>query len=145
MSGSDLLPLTGSGHVTMTAGVGVSAVMIDAYGAWHIGGATDPFAGRGPALHLTVAASAPPNRTVGLWRIGTHLIVIAPPQAVTHLVYVYTLSAGGICWRGSLGWQPITTLVIEGPPLICSGGSAIWSYAVGAPGYAVTSETVSSS
>jgi hypothetical protein len=144
MSGSDLLPITGSGHVTMTAGVGVFAVTTFPTGGMSIGSQSDPFAGRGPTLHLTVAAAAPPNRTVGLWRIGTHLIVIAPPQALAHLVHLYTLSVRGSYWRDSLGWQPITTLVIEGPPPICGGDFAIWSYAVGAPGYAVASETVSS-
>lgn len=142
LSASDLLLLTASGHLTVTAHVSLDTVTTFPGGGWVISNGPDPFAGREPTLPLTVAASAPPNRTVGLWRFGTRVFVIAPPQALAHLVYMYSASAGG-CQTSNFAWQPITMPVLDEHP--CAGRYGTWSYAVGAPGYAVASETVSSS
>jgi hypothetical protein len=146
MSVSDLLPLTGSGHLTLSVGVSVDTVTFVS-GGGQITRGPDPFAARGPTLHLTVAASAPLNRTVGLWRMGARLVVLAPPQALAHLVYQYTEThsdSSSLCLRGNGRWQPITTLMIDGYADVCGGHYTTWSYAVGAPGYAVPSRCSSS-
>jgi hypothetical protein len=124
MSASDLLPLTGSGHLTISAGVGVFAVTTFPGGGMSIGSQSDPFVGRGPTLHLTVAASVPPNRTMRLWQIWTRLLVLAPPQALTHLV----------SWNG-FDWQPITTFVLD--EHVCNWHDGNCVYVIGAPGYAL--------
>ena len=138
MSATNLLPLTASGHPTLTAGVRVCA----ATSARNYICGRDPFAGHRPSLHLIVAAAPPLNRRVGLWRIGTRVFVIAPPPALSHLVYLYTAGAGG-CATTNLTWQPIATPYVDEHP--CAGRYGTWSYAVGAPGYAVASGTLSAS
>lgn len=125
LSMSALLALTGSDHLTLSAGVSVYTVTFVPGGGLSFGSQSDPFAGRGPTLHLTVAASAPPNRTVRLWRIWTRLLVLAPPQALTHLVY----------WNGG-DWQPITTSVLD--EHVCNWHDGNCVYVIGAPGYALT-------
>jgi hypothetical protein len=77
---------------------------------------------------------------LGAWRIGTRVFIIAPPPALLHLVYTYTVSAGG-CGTGNFGWEPIVLSSVEEG--VCAGHYGTWSYAVGAPGYAITSGTVS--
>ncbi|HEY7985047.1 MAG TPA: hypothetical protein VID73_12805 [Ktedonobacterales bacterium] len=62
------------------------------------------------------------------------------PGALAHLVYMYTASAGG-CGTGSFGWVPLRLPVVDAQP--CAGRYGTWSYAIGAPGYAVASETLS--
>jgi hypothetical protein len=124
LSTSALLPFTGSGHLTLSAGVSVYTVTLVSGGGMNFGSGSDPFAGRGPTLHLTVAASVPPNRTVGLWQIWTRLLVLAPPQAVSHLV----------SWNG-FDWQPITTFVLD--EHVCNWHDGNCVYVIGAPGYAL--------
>ncbi|HEX9413396.1 MAG TPA: hypothetical protein VF916_07810, partial [Ktedonobacterales bacterium] len=63
----------------LTARVRVFAVTPVTGGGQVISTGPDPFAGHEPTLPLTVAASAPLNRTVGLWRFGTRVFVLAPP------------------------------------------------------------------
>ena len=46
------------------------------------------------------------------------------------------------CGTGNFAWEPITTRVLDEHP--CAGHYGTWSYAVGAPGYAVASATASS-
>jgi hypothetical protein len=127
MSATTLLLLTASGHLTLTAGV-------------HVVAGPDPFAGHRPSLHLMVAAAPPLNRTVGLRRIGTRVYVIAPPPALSHLVYLYTASADG-CGSTNVTWEPIAAPFVDEHP--CAGRYGIWNYAVGAPGYAVASGSMS--
>lgn len=141
MSATTLLPLTASDHLTLTAGVVVFAVTTAAGGQTVLTG-RDPFAGHRPSLHLTVAAAPLLNRTVGLWRIGTRVYVVAPPPALPHLVYLYTAAADG-CATTNLTWQPIATPFVDEHP--CAGRYGAWSYAVGAPGYAVASGSMSAS
>jgi hypothetical protein len=120
-----LLPLQASGHLTLTAHVAFFRM--------------NPFAGREPALSLTVAPSAPPDRTLNLWRHTSRVIVLGPPGALAHLVYMFNASAGG-CGTGNFGWEPLRLPVLDAHP--CAGRYGTWTYAVGAPGYAVASETL---
>jgi hypothetical protein len=89
-----------------------------------------------------VAAVAPANRTLRVWRFGTHLVVLGPPQALLHLEYTYTRSMPRMFWGGE-PWHATPGVVIDGEvPVGCAHCGAIWSYAVGAPGYAVVWDTV---
>jgi hypothetical protein len=133
-----LLPLVASGQVTMTAQV----VLEDAV-ALPGGGSSvttlHPFAGHEPALALNVAASAPPDRTLSLWRHTTRVVVYGPAGALFHLRYTFVASAGN-CGTGSFGWEPLRLPVLDAHP--CGGHYGTWGYAIGAPGYAISSETV---
>jgi hypothetical protein len=135
-----LVPLTASGQVTLTAQVALVDVVTLPGGETIASGGTDPFAGRKPALSLDVAASAPPDRTLSLWRHTTRVVVYGPAGALFHLYYWFAASAGG-CGTGSFGWAPLSLPVLDAHP--CAGVYGTWGYAIGAPGYAIASETVS--
>jgi hypothetical protein len=134
-----LLPLVASGQVTMTAQVEMEDAVTMPGGGSVVSRAPDPFAGHEPALSLDVAASAPPDRMLSLWRHTTRVVVYGPASALFHLRYTFTASAGG-CGTGSFGWVPLSLPVLDAHP--CAGHYGTWSYAVGAPGYAISSETV---
>jgi hypothetical protein len=142
MSGSALILLTASGTPTLTVGVEVYTVTRPTSAAPGRISSSDPFATVGPTFHLRVAAAAPANRTLRVWRFGTHLVVLGPPQALLHLEYTYTRSMPELFWGGER-WHATPGVIIDGEvPVGCARCAAIWSYAVGAPGYALVWDTV---
>jgi hypothetical protein len=142
MSESDHILLTASGTLTLSVGVEVYTVTRPTSTASGRISSSDPFATGRPALHLRVAAVAPANRTLRVWRMGTHLVVLGPPQALLHLEYTYTRSMPDMFFGGE-SWHATPGIVIDGEvPADCARCAAIWSYAVGAPGYAVVWDTV---
>jgi hypothetical protein len=133
-----LLPLTASGRITLTAHAALTSITAMVGGGTRITN-LDPFTGHAPELALTVAPSAPPDRTLTLWRHTSRVVVLGPPGALLHLDYMYAASSGG-CWTGG-GWAPLRMPVLDAHP--CAGVYGTWSYAIGAPGYAIASDTLS--
>lgn len=128
----DLVPLTASGQITLTAGMHIYTQGV---------GGDGPFADRWPALQLTVDSHVPANRTIALIPIGTSVLVVAPPGALAHLVYIYNVACydeqgpGGT--TSANGAWDSSALLLNQPG--CPGKDPAWSYAVSAPGYAIAS------
>jgi hypothetical protein len=135
-----LLPLTASGQITLTAHAALTSITM-------VGGVKsltilDPFADHEPTLALNVDASAPPDRTLNVLRHTSRVIVLGPPGALLHLEAMFAATAGG-CMTGDFSWEPLRMPVLDAHP--CAGVYGTWSYAIGAPGYAIASETLSAS
>jgi hypothetical protein len=124
------LPLTASGAVTLTAH------------ASFLGSSNDgPFAGRWPAVHLTVAPTIPPGRMIALDKsLPDQVTVTRPQEALAHLFAVYEMRCNdsyGMMIAAQFAWRPINGTILREPD--CSGNGRVWTYAIGAPGYAVAS------
>jgi hypothetical protein len=137
---SDVLPITASGRLALTAHAGIYSVTAVGPGGEQSFAGIDPFEGHEPQLQLMVSPNVPPQRMILPVRFGTRVYVIAPLAAERHLRYLYT-AGGGSCSTGNFSWEPITTPIIDNHP--CAGQYGTWTYAVGAPGYAIAGETVS--
>ncbi|GHO68172.1 hypothetical protein KSC_070640 [Ktedonobacter sp. SOSP1-52] len=99
-----------------------------------------PLEGHWPTLHLTVASQVPQNRQLSAHVENTHITVDAPAQ--TNLQYLYGVSCtngpgSGSEETGNYGWQPLKSSTVNRPA--CSMKHITWSYAIGAPGYAIVS------
>jgi hypothetical protein len=140
VSASDVLPLTASGRVTLTTNASLFSVTTLGPNGGISAVGIAPFEGHLPSLQLMVVPAVPPQRMILPVRFGTRVYVIAPLAAERHLRYLYT-AGGGSCSTGNFSWEPITTPIIDDQP--CAGQYGTWTYAVGAPGYAIAGETVS--
>ncbi len=123
------LPLTRSGHVTLGSGATFTT-------------SADPFAGHWPTMQFDVATQTPADRVMSLQQKGSQLIINAPSDARSQLVYSYTITCQdpqgqGTVQSGNLFWAPLSTTTLPQPG--CPGKNPRWSYAVGAPGYAIAS------
>lgn len=139
----EMLPLTSSGNVTLTAHVEFAVQAVSADGQAYQTTGAGPFAHGWPALHITVGTAIPAGRTISLHASNLATIhtvsISAPETAREHLysIFVTTCRDGqGGAAHISLAWQPTGTMLTEPD---CSGTDETWSYSVGAPGYAIAS------
>lgn len=141
----ELLPLTASGSVTLTASAHFIVSATGPGGARYETSSDGPFAGRWPTLHIAVAATVP---------VG-HAIILRPATtATTHQVGVSTSGAAaarfyaisdivcadtgqGFSERPDLTWRPVSGTTLTQPS--CSGSKPVWTYSVGTPGFAIAS------
>jgi hypothetical protein len=113
-------------------------------------GAHSPLDGHWPSLTLSVTPVAPVDRRITLQRTGTTVQVQAPLSARSSLYYTYTLKCSNPTNAPAsaeddtiAGWQPLAGTVLHEP--VCGEGedpnarfsTVHWSYAVGAPGFAI--------
>lgn len=136
------IPLTPSGSVTLSAqATFITVVSTEPDGSTSSTGDPGPFATGWPSLTIQVAPQVAPNRTITLAAANGHLHIAAPPDARTHLYYLYSFACsegGGNGYGGTNGyWQPITSMVLAEPS--CPGTQERWQYSVAAPGYAIAS------
>jgi hypothetical protein len=112
-----------------------------------------PLDGHWPSLTLSVAPMAPVDRRITLQHTGATVQVQAPLSARSTLYYTYTLKCSNAINDPQAEaevdtiavWQPLALPVLHEPA--CGQGedpnirfSTIhWSYAVGAPGFAIAS------
>lgn len=142
VSASDVIPLTASGHITLAADARtITEKTVGSQGQTYtefVG--EDPFDGHWPTLQLTVSSHVPLDRIIVLTRFGTRVYIGAPPAAWGHLVYLYSRGANG-CVTGNYAWAPIKTPWVDYLPTC--GQYGMWTYAVGAPGYAIAQGSIS--
>lgn len=142
---NQFLPLTASGNVTLTAQSSFMITTTGADGTTYETGSSGPFTRGWPTLHLSVAPTAPAGRTISLHLSSQSAPAVvtttAPAAASAHLYNVYdvTCHTGGQSSeeRPSLTWLPTGGTTLREPE--CQGYGEVWSYSVGAPGYAIAS------
>jgi hypothetical protein len=139
------VPLTASGEVTLTAEGRFVVSGTDAHGTAFETGSEEPFAGRWPVLRLTVAPGVPAGRVISLRPINVlsiHRVSIAAPEGARGRLFAIadvTCHGGGSEMTESprLTWRLVGGDTLDEPG--CPGDDEVWSYSVGAPGYAIAS------
>jgi hypothetical protein len=144
-SASDVMPLTASDEMTLTADAVTEMVAtVHSQGQTYTQEtSTDPFDGHWPTIRLAVRSAVPAGRTITIRRFGTRVYILAPPSAWLHLYYLYSASrrtSSDTCVTSSFGWEAIRTLWVDYLPWC--GGYGAWTYAVGAAGYAIVQGSV---
>lgn len=91
-------------------------------------------------MQINVSSKVPVDRKLSFKRVGSHIIVAAPLEARSHLVYLYGVGCQdfqdpGSTGSGNYGWESIATNQVNAPG--CPGKNVHWRFAFGAPGYAV--------
>ena len=140
----EFLPVSNSGTVTLQSGASFFQFVAGPDGGGSITPAHSPLDGLWPSITISVAAATPPGRQITLQMEGTQVQINAPPAALTHLFYIYTVACnafqGGTVGTGNFAWEPISTTTLREPNCDDYGNQVIqWSYAVSAPGYAIAS------
>jgi len=133
------VPLTKSGLVMLTPGARFLPVAKD-HGMERISSGHSPLDGHWPTMHINVATKIPTDRTLSLQQQNSSVIINAPVSVSHNLVYYYVVTCVGTMGT-SARWYPVTTLMLHEPE--CSGLNKHWTYAVGAPGYAIASGEIS--
>lgn len=136
-----MLPITASGYITLTAQSSFLHMEKGADGSTYMTGAAGPFAGRWPTVHLAVTPAVPAGRTLTLDRSAPDRVTVTGPrEAIAHLYAVYVMRCNddyGMMVAAQVTWRPINGTVLREPS--CSGNGRVWTYAIGAPGYAIAS------
>jgi hypothetical protein len=142
--------LTNSGQVALTSDAifliptNANHVTNGAQHHFSINGMTQgpgPLDGHWPIMQINVATKIPMDRTLSLRQQNSAVIINAPISAAQYLVYYYVVTCVGTMGT-SAQWYPVTTPILHEPE--CSGANKHWTYAVGAPGYAIASIELSS-
>jgi len=143
---SKYVVLTNSGHITLTALIGLAKQVpgqSNSYGSLPRSlPNSDPLAGHWPSLQINVQARIPADRLITGQQKGTQVTIEAPPLVRSQLLYISIL-------RCDLNWGPnqnkLTTLILHQPPCddYMHGNPPNrfikWTYIVYAVGYAVFS------
>jgi hypothetical protein len=136
---SKYVVLTNSGRITLTAQIGFE----EKNKHWQGLPNSDPRAGHWPSLQINVQAGIPADRWITGQQKGTQVTIEAPPLVRSKLLYAFTLlcdngffqSEGSNLTKMTLQ-QPQCDYYVHGNP---PNRFVKWTYAVGAPGYAVFS------
>jgi hypothetical protein len=141
----EFLPISNSGEVTVESGARFLRTFTDSDGIQVTTNGPSPLDGHWPSINLSVAAATPADRQLTVQREGALVRINAPPAALAHLYYIYTVTcnvfSGGYEITGNFAWETIATTSVH-EPTCGDGGDQIvkWSYAVSAPGFAIASE-----
>jgi hypothetical protein len=132
------LPLTDSGHLTLTAETTFLTRKVDNVFDYYTS-VSGPFDRHWPTAQINVNSSIRADRQLSFKIQGTHVIVTAPQGAQLHLLYLYGVSCqdfhdAGSTGTGNYGWEAISTNQVNVPG--CPGKNVQWSFAFSAPGYA---------
>ncbi len=138
----DDIPLNVSGRVVLTL-----IARFEYTGKYDLGNKNpppvfDPLAHHWPSLAISVATKIPSNRVISLHLYGSQVTIDAPLPARATLRYLFT------CWQfvtpgiiagstesGNFIWTPLGKTTLDTSQ--CSGSISKWTFAVGAPGYAI--------
>ena len=130
--------LTNSGRITLTAQIGFA----DPVSGRSLPN-SDPRAGHWPSLQINVQAGIPADRLITGQQKGTQVTIEAPPLVRSKLLYevAFNCGAGLGGGGGELGTVPLNQPSCDYRIRINNHPKrfAKWTYAVGAPGYAVFS------
>lgn len=130
------LPLTNSGHLTLTAETTFYSSDSQSRGLFPKQIAS-PLDGHWPAISIDVASKVPANRTISYHRVGPRVFIDAPSP----VQYLYSVSCsdynndGGGTGSGNFGWESLTKNVVGEPG--CPGKNVQWRFAFGLPGYSI--------
>jgi hypothetical protein len=132
------LPLTASGHLTLTAETTFLIKKVD-NGFDFYTSVSSPLDGHWPTAHITVNSSIPADRQLSFKIQGTRVTVTAPQGVQLPLLYLYGVSCQdfhdtGTTGTGNYGWESISKNQVSVPG--CPGKNVQWMFAFGAPGYA---------
>ena len=135
------LPLTNSGHVTLTAETSFYSSDAQSRGLFPKQ-ISSPLDGHWPAISIDVAARVPANRTISYHRVGSRVFIDAPrPVQYLYSVFCYDYNNdGGGTGTGDFGWESLTKNVVGEPG--CPGKNVHWSFAFGLPGYGIVQGSV---
>jgi hypothetical protein len=135
--------LSVSGYVPLTSsGVGAVTLMGNAYALVPQQGNTvnapesQPLKEHWPSIAINVAAQIPSDRLISLNALGNSVLVNAPDNARSQLVYYFTVN----CAHGSGttdAWFTLKGTSLGEPS--CDDIFRHWIYSVSAPGYAIAS------
>jgi hypothetical protein len=133
--------LTRKGDVTLTAKTYFQSTIFDVKGNPISVATPISLNGHWPSLRVQVSSVIPANRQIQLSVKSkggpVHgVIIIAPPAARGHLVYLYDFRCGND-FTGNFNWDTLSTTTVNVPG--CSGVEWTWNFAFAAPGYAVAS------
>ena len=129
------IALTDSGTVQLTENAQFLVTKTTADGISTTSG-PDPLKGHWPTMHIPVSTHIPANRAISLRQQGSKLLVIAPPAARAHLFYLYNVICSNTSGADDY-WEPVSTTIQEPQ----CGKNVRWTYAVGAPGYAIATKS----
>ena len=135
------IPLADSGQVVLTEEARFLSTKTMLNQGKSMTDGPSPLDGYWPSLHIDVASRIPSNRVITLHRVGSKVFVQAPANIRPYLFYQYVVrcqdfSDGGSTESGNFVWTPATTTISEPG---CPGKNTVWTYAVSASGYAITS------
>lgn len=137
--------LTNSGRITLTAKIVLAKVVLGQNAYYRIFPNSNPLAGHWPSLQISVQAGIPSDRLITGQQRGTQVTIDAP-LARSQLFYAYTLicyatsewSSGGPPKALTLQQPQCETYMYKNHP----NSFVRWTYAVGAPGYALFSGSI---
>lgn len=130
------VPLTKSGQVTIISEAGFLTATKEKGGGELITNGHSPLDGYWPIIHINVSAKVPADRIFSLQQQGSKITIDAPASIQTHLLYFYSIVCVGELSTNTK-WEPVASKMLQQPE--CSGANKHWSFAVGAPGYAIVS------
>jgi len=143
---SKYVVLTNSGHITLTALIGLAKPVpgqSNSYGSLPRSlPNSDPLAGHWPSLQINVQARIPADRLITGQQKGTQVTIEAPPLVRSQLLYIDVLRCD---LNSGPNQNKLTTLILQQPP--CDdymhghppNRFIKWTYVVVAVGYAVFS------
>lgn len=117
------LPVTLSGIVTIAMGGMKNLPQVS------------PLDGHWPVLSIQVDSQIPPGKTLSLHDQAVDVMIQAPPDARSSLLYRQTITCNGYVAGGPVDWSSHATLLLTPPA--CPTTPAHWKYLVSAPGYAI--------
>ncbi len=138
------LPLTNSGHLTLTAETAFFASPRQSQNPFPKQ-ISSPLDGHWPSIQIDVAPKVPSDRTISYHRDGSRVFIIAPTDAQHQLQYLYGVSCSdytgpGGTGSGNYGWETLPKNVVGEPG--CPGKNVRWAFAFGLPGYAIVQGSV---
>jgi hypothetical protein len=133
------LPLTNSGHLTLTAETEFFASTREPQNLFPKQ-ISSPLDGHWPSMQIEVAPKVPANHMISYHRVGTRVFIDAPTDARYLLQYLYGVSCSdytgqGGTGSGNYGWEALQKNVVGEPG--CPGKNVQWTFAFGLPGYAI--------
>ena len=139
------LPLTGSGHVMLTAETEFYTSAPQPQKNVFPRSAPNPLEGHWPSTQIDVASKVPANRMISYHRDGSRVFINAPTDAQHLLQYLYSVSCQdlndqGSTGSGNYGWQALQKNVVGEPG--CPGKNVHWAFAFGLPGYGIVQGNV---
>ena len=134
--------LTNSGRITLTAQIGLAKQVPGQNNGYRSLPNSDPLAGHWPSLQIRVQAGIPSDRLITGQQRGARVAIDAPALVRSQLLYAERLRCDF-----SIGYSlsKLTTMTLQQPqcdnytPNNHPNRFVKWTYAVGAPGYAVFS------
>ncbi len=134
------IALTDSGAITLREEALFLKATTDGQGVKNITNGPDPLQGQWPSRNINVNPHGPADRQLSFQLQGTHVTVNGPSQALSHLLYLYTVNCQDFHDQGSTAtgnflWEHPSTNTVGLPG--CPGKNLHWNFAFAAVSYAI--------